>query len=251
MKLLHTADLRIGANWDTCREKRINRILTEVVKLTHEEKADAVLFAGDIFESGDPVTAQKAILEEFIVKLIEHKTALLLISGERDAGAFREPADKFSENQGIYIAQDDSGSLKRVFLKDEWGPVDFVCMPYVKNAPVDMEQRLATTPMPLDLMSRHVLLTHCIVTEDEGRLPVLTEGESIGELEKIPASRLGAFDYVALGHVNKRQRMGRGEVWYPGRPFSRSGEGADNKEGSVNLVRLGRKGDISVEAVEI
>ena len=251
MKLLHTSDLHIGANRDAGGEKREGRILTQIVKIAREEKADAVLFAGDMFESSDPAPAHKAILEEFIVSLAEQKTALLLISGERDAGAFAAPAVQFSEEQGIYIAEGFEGSLKRVFLKDEWGPVDFVCMPFVKNATVSMEQRLAGTPMPLDLMSRHVLLTHCIVTGEDGGLPELTESENIERLEKISAAWLGAFDYVALGHTDKRQRIGQREVWYPGAPISYFGEEADNKAGSVNLVRLGRKGDISVEALRI
>ena len=251
MKLIHTADLHIGANLGESQNERTFRVLTNVVKIAHEEKADAILLAGDIFASSESSLDEMAILENFIVMLTEQKTALFLISGERDAGAFAALADKFSKNQGIYIAEGYTGSLKRFFLKDEWGPVDFVCMPYVKNASVGMEQRLAATPMPLDLMSRHVLLTHCIVTAEGGELPELTESENMEGLEKIPAALLGAFDYVALGHTDKRQKMGQREVWYPGAPLSHSGEEADSKAGSVNLVRLGRKGDISVEAVEI
>lgn len=251
MKFLHTADLHIGVGTDGESGQIQSKILTNIVNMAYEEKVDAILLAGDIFESAELSFEGKAILEDFIAKLTEQKTALLLISGERDAGAYAAFANKFSENQGIYIAEGYAGSLKRVFLKDEWGPVDFVCMPYVKNAPVSMEQRLAATPMPLDLMSRHVLLTHCIVTGEDGKLPELTEAENIAGLEKIPAARLGAFDYVALGHIDKRQRIGQGEIWYPGVSLSYLGKEADNKEGRVNLVRLGRKGDIFVEAAEI
>lgn len=250
MKLLHTADLHIGAGGEDSRLEREAKILTNIVKIACEEEADAVLLAGDTFESTEPSGHQRALLEDFIAELIEQKTALLLISGERDAGAFAAFADKFTEKQGIYIAEGYAGSLKRVLLKDEWGPVDFVCMPFVKNAPVSMEERLASTPMPLDFMSRHVLLTHCVITEENGRLPELTEGESMEGLDEMSASRLSAFDYVALGHTDKRQRMGSREVWYPGSPLSGMGSEAD-KAGCVNLVRLGRKGDISVKAAEI
>ena len=238
MRLLHTADLRIGANRDAAGEKREYSVLTEMVNIAREEKTDVLLLAGDIFESAEPSFDEKAVFEDFIVKLAEQKVPLLLISGEKDEGAFEVLANKFSKKQGIYIAEGFDGRLDRVLLKDEWGPVDFVCMPYVKNAPVGMEQRLAATPMPLDLMSRHVLLTHCIVTGEDGELPELTESENTEGLETISAARLGAFDYVALGHTSKRQRMGERQVWYPGM-------------GSANLIVLGRKGDISVEAAEI
>ncbi|MCH5269118.1 MAG: metallophosphoesterase family protein [Lachnospiraceae bacterium] len=250
MKLLHTADLHIGAGRDQSRSEKEVKLLTNIVKIAHDEESDAVLLTGDILESAELSVQQRTLLEDFMAELIKQKTALLLISGERDAGAFAAFADKFTEKQGVYIAEEYKGSLKRVFLKDEWGPVDFVCMPFVKNAPVSMEQRLAATPMPLDFMSRHVLLTHCVVTEENGRLPELTEGESMEGLDEMSASWLGAFDYVALGHTNKRQRMGSREVWYPGAPLFGMEAESDKKE-SVNLVRLGRKGDISVEAAEI
>lgn len=251
MKLLHTADLHIGANREKGGKERGNEILAGIVNIARKEKADVILLAGDIFASAEPSAGEKAMLECFIAELIEQKTALLLISGEKDVGAFAAFADRFTEKQGIYIAEEYAGRLKRVCLKDEWGPVDFVCMPFVENAPIRMEDRLATTPMPLDLMSRHVLLTHCIVTGEGGELPELTGSENMEGLEKIPAALLGAFDYVALGHTDKRQKMGQREVWYPGMPLSHSGEETDSKAGSVNLIRLGRKGDISVEAVAI
>ncbi|MCH5274778.1 MAG: exonuclease subunit SbcD [Lachnospiraceae bacterium] len=250
MKLLHTADLHIGADKANSGSERENKMLTNIVNIAREEKVDAILLAGDVFASAEPTADEKAMLECFIAELIEQKTALLLISGEKDAGAFAVFADRFTEKQGIYIAEEYTGSLKRVLLKDEWGPVDFVCMPFVENAPVRMEDRLAATPMPLDLMSRHVLLTHCIVTGEEGRLPELAEEESIQGLEKIPAAWLGAFDYVALGHLCIRQRMGNKEIWYPGCPISLTQDESKNA-GSLNLIRLERKGEISVEMTEI
>lgn len=250
MKFLHTADLHIGAGREESRLEKEAKLLTNIVNTAREEEADAVLLAGDVFESAELSVQQKTLLEDFMAELINQKTALLLISGERDAGAFSAFADKFTEKQGIYIVEGYAGSLKRVLLKDEWGPVDFVCMPFVKNVPVSMEQRLASTPMPLDFMSRHVLLTHCVVTGENGRLPELTEGESMEGLDEMSASWLGAFDYVALGHTNKRQRMGNREVWYPGAPLFGM-EAEPDKAGSVNLVRMGRKGDISVRTAEI
>lgn len=222
MKLLHTANLHIGASSEEDSPQKTDKILTGIVNLAREEKADAVLFTGDIFDTAEPAIAEISMFEAFLNELIEQKTAVFLISGDRDAGAFAVFADKFTEKQGIYIAEGYAGSLKRVLLKDEWGPVDFVCMPFVRNVPISMEQRLASTPMPLDLMSRHVLLTHCIVTKENGKMPELMQGESIEELEKIPASCLTAFDYVALGHTNR-----------------------------VNLIRLGRKGDIAVKTAEL
>lgn len=250
MKLLHTANLLIGSGCEENSQQKTDTILTGIVNMVQKEKADAVLLTGDIFNTAEPASADISMFEAFLNELTEQKTTLILISGERDAGAFAVFTDKFTEKQGIYIAEGYAGSLKRVFLKDEWGAVDFVCMPFVRNVPISMEQRLASTPMPLDLMSRHVLLTHCIVTEENGKLPELMQGESMEELEKIPASWLTAFDYVALGHTNKRQRMGNREVWYPG-ALSSPMEIEAAGPGSVNLVRLGRKGDIAVEAAEL
>ena len=68
----------------------------------------------------------------------------------------------------------------------------------------------------------------------------------MGGLDNVPASLFAAFDYVALGHIHKRQKIGMGEVWYAGSPLKYSFSEA-NQEKSVNIVTLKEKGSISVE----
>ena len=52
---------------------------------------------------------------------------------------------------------------------------------------------------------------------------------------------LPPFDYVALGHIHKPQKIGQDNVWYAGAPLAYSfSECAHVK--SINVVELGEKG---------
>ena len=66
---------------------------------------------------------------------------------------------------------------------------------------------------------RRVLVTHYFVT-DQGREPELSDGETtihVGGLDNVEASLFDGFDYVALGHIHKPQKIGEREVYYAGR----------------------------------
>ena len=116
-----------------------------------------------------------------------------------------------------------------------------------------MEKVLSGLPMTMDLATRRVMVTHFFVTGDGGEMPELSDSETsvqVGGLDNVPASIFAQYDYVALGHIHKPQRIGQGQVHYAGSPLKYSfSEVKGNK--SVNIVTLGVKGDISVEKVAL
>ena len=94
---------------------------------------------------------------------------------------------------------------------------------------------------------RKVLVTHYFVT-DKGREPELSDAETtvhVGGLDNVEASLFQGFDYVALGHIHKQQKIGQGEVYYAGSPLAYSFSEA-GQEKSVNLVELGGNGETAV-----
>ncbi len=250
MKFLHTADLHIGKTvneFSMIEEQK--HVLAQITDIAVQEKVDAVLIAGDVYDRPIPSTEAVELLDAFLTGLLEKKIPVIMISGNHDSGERVAFADRILEKQGLYIAGGYDGSLKRVMLSDEWGEVDFVCMPFVKPAVATVENMLAATPMPMDLRSRHVLVTHYFVTGENGQEPELSDSETtvnVGGLDNVSASLFAMFDYVALGHIHKRQKIGEGEVWYAGSPLKYSFSEA-NQEKSVNLVTMGQKGDITVD----
>lgn len=250
MKFLHTGDLHIGKTvneFSMIEDQKY--ILRQILDMAKAEKADAVVIAGDVYDRPVPSAEAVTLLDDFLTALLGEQIPVIMISGNHDSAERVAFADRILEKQGLYIAGGYDGELKRVLLEDEWGYVDFVCMPFVKPAVASPEDMLARTPMTLDLHSRHVLVTHYFVTGENGQEPELSDSENrvnVGGLDNVPASLFAMFDYVALGHIHKRQKIGTGEVWYAGAPLKYSFSEA-NQEKSINLVTLGEKGNISVE----
>lgn len=254
MKFLHTGDLHIGktVNEFSMLEEQRN-VLKQIKDIAVTEKADAVVIAGDVYDRPIPSTEAVELLDDFLTSFMQEKIPVIMISGNHDSGERVAFADRILEKQGLYIAGGYDGSLKRVALFDEWGRVDFVCMPFVKPAVAGVEEMLSKTPITLDLLSRHVLVAHYFVTGENGQVPELSDSEStvnVGGLGNVSASLFAAFDYVALGHIHKRQKIGEGQVWYAGAPLKYSFSEAGQTK-SVNLVTMGSKGDILVETREL
>lgn len=95
-------------------------------------------------------------------------------------------------------------------------------------------------------------MTHYFVT-NHGREPELSDGETtihVGGLDNVEAALFDGFDYVALGHIHKPQRIGEGEIYYAGSPLAYSFSEA-GQEKTVNLVELGEKGKVSVRRIPL
>ena len=251
MKFIHTADLHIGKTVNEFSMlKEQCHVLEQIKKIAVEEQAEAVVIAGDVYDRSVPSTEAVTLLDLFLTSLSEAGIPVILISGNHDSGERVAFADRILEKQGLYIAGGYDGRLKQVTFQDEWGNVVFTCMPFVKPAVATVEEMLAAMPMTLDLMTRRVLVTHYFVTGENGQQPELSDSETtvnVGGLDNVSASLFAAFDYVALGHIHKRQRIGSGQVWYAGAPLKYSFSEVLQQK-SINVVTLGRKGEITVEA---
>lgn len=279
MKFLHTADLHIGKKiFERSLIEDQKCILAQIYDIALKEQVNAVLIAGDIYDRAVPSTEAVELLDDFLTKLQAAGIPVLMISGNHDSPERVSFADAILEQQGIYIAGSYRESLKTVTIEDEYGPVTFVLMPFVKPAVVGasypaevvksvetvgsegvdrvrlttsaeaVEYMLSRTPMTLSLRQRYVLMTHYFVVGDNGEVPELSDSETdinVGGLDSVPASYFTDFCYVALGHIHKPQHIGKGEVYYSGSPLKYSFSEAKGYK-SVNLVELDGNGVVSV-----
>ena len=248
MKFLHTADLHIGRKifeQSLLEDQKI--ILDKIIAIVLEEKVDAVVIAGDIYDRAIPSTEAVTLLDSFYTRLIQAGVKVIAVSGNHDSPERVAFADRILEGQGLYLAGEIRESLKTVTLEDEYGPVTFVCFPFVKPAVVGadcsaqaVKTMLERLPMKMDLRSRYVLVTHFFVTGESGEAPELSDSENdsrVGGLDAVPSGMFSAFSYVALGHIHKPQHMGMGKVYYSGSPLKYSFSEALQEKG-VNIVEL-------------
>ena len=133
MKLIHLSDLHIGrrVNEASMIEDQ-EHILTQILTIIDEEKADAVLIAGDVYDKSVPTAEAVTLLDDFICRLAERNIPALIISGNHDSSERLAFGGRLFESSGIHISPVYNGTLEPVVLSDEYGEVNFWLLPFVK-----------------------------------------------------------------------------------------------------------------------
>ena len=256
MKLIHLSDLHIG--------KRVNEvsmiddqefILHQILQIIDDEKADAVLIAGDVYDKSVPSAEAVTLFDDFLCRLAQRKVPVLIISGNHDSPERLAFGGRLMEECGIHISPVYDGSVATVTLSDEHGDVDFWLLPFIKPAHVKRyfpdrgivsytdACRVAVEHMGIDTSVRNVLLTHQFVT---GASTCESEEISVGGSDNVEASVFSAFDYVALGHIHGPQNIGSNRIRYCGTPLKYSFS-EEHHHKSVTVVKLGAKGGLELE----
>lgn len=275
MKFLHTGDLHIGKTvheFSMLEEQR--HILAQIIEIAKREAVDAVVIAGDVYDRSIPSTDAVNLLDDFLTRLTGSGIKVFLISGNHDSPERVGFADKILEKQGLYIGGRVEEPLKQVTLQDAWGEVTFVLLPFTKPAVVGAGSSREAVQLLLNnngygadwaesmrkskekrkgkcMEKRHVLITHFFVTGADGQMPELSDSETavnVGGLEQVPAALFAGFDYVALGHIHKPQRISEGNCYYAGSPLKYSFSECRQTKG-VRLVTM--EEEIHVQSIPL
>lgn len=260
MKFLHTGDLHIGKTvneFSMIEEQRC--FLEQIAAAALKEQVDAVVVAGDVYDRSIPSIEAVGLLNDFLSVLAAQKIRVLMISGNHDSPERIGFAKQILEKQGLHIASVYTEEPMQVVLEDKYGKVNFVLLPYVKPAVAGgrtnqeaVERMLGSVMADLDVSERNVLVTHYFVTAGKNA-PELSDSETsinVGGLDNVEAATFGQFDYVALGHIHKAQRIGEQNVYYAGTPIKYSFSETAQKKG-VWMVTLMEKGTVKVETYPI
>ena len=260
MKLMHLADLHIG--------KRVNEIsmledqeyiLLQILQIIDEEKADAVLIAGDVYDKSVPSAEAVTLFDDFLCRLAKRKIPTLIISGNHDSPERLAFGNRLLELGGIHISPVYDGKVQSVTLTDEYGEVLFWLLPFIKPAHVKrfypeegIESytdacRVAVEKMGIDPSARNVLLTHQFVT---GSSTCDSEEISVGGTDNVDAVVFSGFDYVALGHIHGPQNIGSERIRYCGTPLKYSFSEAKHQK-SITVVELGEKGSFDLRTIPL
>lgn len=261
MRFLHTSDLHIGKTvheFSMLADQR--HVLEQIEALAIKEAVDAVVIAGDVYDRSIPPTDAVNVLDEFLTNLFKADIKVIMISGNHDSPERVGFADRILEKQGLYIGSTALDELKTVKFEDSYGEVNFVLLPFVKPAVVGAPNSQEAVDLILkkngydgaaELKGRNVLVTHFFVTGAKGEMPELSDSETtvnVGGLEQVSADSFNAFDYVALGHIHKPQKVAGGNCYYAGSPLKYSFSEC-NQTKAVNLVIM--EEDITVKRLPL
>lgn len=264
MKLFHLSDLHIGKLLCgySLRENQ-ERVLSRIVAYAQEEHPDAILICGDIYDKSAPSGEAYVMFDRFLEALseIRPRIPVLIIAGNHDSPERLSYASAFLEKHSIYLSvfppvREDE-YLKKITLEDEYGPVDFYLLPFLKpgwlrpllpeGSAFSYEEavRFLLSREKIDPGRRNVILSHQFYTAGQSE-PEICDSEiavaMAGGLDKIDISVLDAFDYAALGHLHGSQKVGRMSARYCGTPYKYS-VSEERHHKAVTVVELGKKGE--------
>lgn len=236
-------------------------ILKEILQIMEEERPDGLLIAGDIYDKSIPTIEGINLFDEFLTSVVRLGIPVYAISGNHDSADRLNFGGRIMEANHVYMTGVFDGTLKKVTMQDEHGPVNVYMLPFVKPAMVtpyysEVESyedavKAIIDGTEIDTSERNILVAHQFVRSGT-MLPEQSESEleSIGGLDQMDASIFESFDYVALGHLHGPQRIGRDTIRYAGSPLRYSfSEVKQNK--SVTVVSLGEKGNVSFELIPL
>lgn len=253
MKFLHTGDLHIGKTlheFPLLEDQKY--ILKQIIEIAEAEKTDAVLLAGDIYDRSIPPVEAVSLLDDFLTELTSKNIMVLAVSGNHDSGERLSFMSSVLEKQNIFIAGNSVEPLRRIEWEKNGEQITFVLLPFVKPAEVGAKSTDEAVRLILDREGlsgentekhhKYVLITHFFVT-DAGKTPELSDSESpvhVGGIDNVEASAFSFFDYVALGHIHKPQKIGAGEIYYAGTPLKYSFS-ETQQEKSVVITEIGKE----------
>lgn len=261
MKFIHLSDLHLG--------KRVNEfsmlddqkyILNQIIQIVKDKDAKVVIIAGDVYDRQIPPQEAVGLLDDFLTKLNNLDTKVLIISGNHDSDERLAFCANLLERTGVYLSPVYNSKLKTVSINDEYGQIDFVLMPFLRPAQVrryypDVETETDAIKTMLENIviknTRKVLIAHQFVTAN-GEKPEQCDSEvlSVGTLGSIDVNLIKDFNYVALGHIHGAQRIGYDHVRYAGSPLKYSFSEVNHQK-SVPVIELDASGNVGIELIQL
>ena len=263
MRLVHTADWHLGHTLhDTPRDEEHRRFLAWLLDVLGRERVDALLIAGDVFETANPTAEAQAAWYGFLAETRRRHPRLdvVVIGGNHDSAARLDAPTPILDELGVRIV----GGLARgevartiVPLHDARGRVAAraIAVPFLR--PVDLPPPEGESSDRLVDGVRRVYaeaIARARAERREGEALIALghlymSGTQLSELSerKILGGNQHALPvdvfpedlaYVALGHLHLAQAVGgRATVRYAGSPIPLSLDEAGYTH-SVTLVEL-------------
>lgn len=249
MKLLHTSDWHFGRDRGTESYGEDQRyFLEQLYDLIRREHVDAVLVAGDIYDSSVSNAEAIGLYNEAVTKLcLELQVKVILIAGNHDSGARLASCRELLKGVGLYVTGRLDRKPEPVLLDD--GRVAIYCLPWftrdeavtlfpeekarIRNTETAMEAVCTHIREQMDPDRKNILLSHALVVDAE--LSDSDRSARVGFATAVSKDVFRGFDYVALGHIHKPQAIAS-HIRYSGSPVKYSFGAEEKQEKGVVLI---------------
>jgi len=285
--LIHTSDWHLGQSFmGKSRQAEHKQFLTWLIATAIDQKVDAIVVAGDIFDTGSPPSYARELYNQFIVNLQPTGIHLIILGGNHDSVATLSESKELLACLNTHVIPGALANItdQVITLKNNAGqPQAIVCaIPFLR--PRDIQLSIAGQSGSQKQADLQLAITEHynqayqlakqqqtdIKTETSQILPIIATGhlttvgvkasESvrdiyIGTLDAFPSSNFPAASYIALGHIHRPQIVGGCEhIRYSGSPIPLSFDelGVDNQNTkSINLAQFINSELNQVNAIEV
>ncbi|HEX6756365.1 MAG TPA: exonuclease SbcCD subunit D [Mycobacteriales bacterium] len=244
MRFLHTSDWHVGKTLkghDRLPEQR--EVLAEVVRIAADQRVDAVLVAGDLYETATPGADAQQLVVRTLLALRDTGAQVVAIAGNHDHAPTLDAYRPLAGAAGITLVgrvrRPADGGVVAFDARSDGAPVRIATVPFLSQRyAVRAAELLAQTPAEssagydawvrgivaalatgfapdaVNLVLAHLTVTGAALGGGE------RQAQSIFEYH-VPAAAFPAeAHYVALGHLHRRQSVPAAcPVHYSGAPL--------------------------------
>lgn len=243
MKILHTSDWHFGmsAGPKTLEEDQ-RFFLKQLYNIIEIEQVDAVLLAGDVYDSSVSNADAIAMYNDVTTKICgEMKRTFIIIAGNHDGAARLASCRELLKGAGLYVTGRLTRDIVPVILQsfsaeDEEGrevavyPIPFfnrdeviALFPERKEEIVSQEQATKVVcdhiRETMDLSRINIVMAHALIVSAE--VSESDRSARVGQAAAVSKDVFEGFDYVALGHIHKPQKITE-KIRYSGSPVKYS-----------------------------
>lgn len=277
MRILHTGDWHLGRIFYARHLTNDQAYVLEhqFFKLLKDAKIDAVVIAGDVFDRAVPPVEAVELWDMVITKLaLDYKIPTLVIGGNHDSAERLDMGRDLYSRSHVHVWGRMDRSLEPLYLEDGYGEIVFCPMPFTEPRTV-LTNLLETVPAKQRLDEwqnlavaygetyaawadylrslvpqgmRTVGMAHTMVAgsiTSESERPLV-----IGGTANVGVDVFAPFNYTALGHIHRPQRMGTDNIRYSGSLLKYSFDEANHNK-SFTIVDMDAKGHCQIEQVGI
>ena len=266
LRFIHTSDLHLGKilyNFSMIEDQKY--ILEQIIEIIRKNDADALIVSGDIYDRSVPVVDAVCLFDDFITKLHGIGCPVYIVSGNHDSSERVSFANELLAKQGVFISDTFSGKMQMISVNDDNGMLNIYLLPFIKTSTVRAfypDESIETLNDAIRVViknsdvredERNLLVAHqFFISKDEELLLGGSETcvPTVGGIDSVSSDVLMPFDYVALGHIHRPQKVGRETVRYSGSPLKYSESEYLNSKGVV-MVDIRGKDDVSIELIPL
>lgn len=247
MKLLHTSDWHFGIGHGTVSYAEDQRFFLEKLYETiRAERVDAVLLAGDVYDSSVTNAEAISLYNEAVTTICAQLgVKLIVIAGNHDSAPRLAACRELLKASGLYV----TGRLERDIAPVSIGDCDVYSIPFFGREEVlalfpECKDQIRSQETAMQVVCDHIresmdnrkhniILSHSLIVDAE--LSESDRSARVGFATAVSKDVFAGFDYAALGHIHKPQQIAP-HIRYSGSPLKYSFGSEEAQEKGVVLI---------------